>query len=163
MSEVSQWVFTICSGAFICGIVSILLPSSSCKNSIRLLLGVFMLTCFVMPVTLGFDLPSIDVSQAEETRLEIAESIGETTEDIAVESYTTELQDTVYSLTQQYGIEAETVYIELVEAESGYICSVAIPIADGIDSTELQREIEIALGIETIVQGYYVGTEQEMG
>ena len=55
MDEVGRWVFTICCGAALCGVVSVLLPSKGMEKLMRMVLGLFMLCCFLLPAGLELD------------------------------------------------------------------------------------------------------------
>ena len=59
MDEVDRWVFTVCCGALLCGVVSVLTPGRGMEKPMRMVLGLFMLCCFLLPAGIRFDLPQL--------------------------------------------------------------------------------------------------------
>ena len=49
MDLVDRWVFTICCGTLLCGVVSILAVGKGTQRLMQLVLGLFMLCCFLLP------------------------------------------------------------------------------------------------------------------
>lgn len=80
MDELRSWVLTICGGTLICGIVSALVPGQSFVRPMRLLLGIFLFTCFLTPFSMELTLPQVDISAAEQQRQNIAVTIERRTE-----------------------------------------------------------------------------------
>ena len=72
MDEVGRWVFTICCGAALCGVVSVLLPSKGMEKLMRMVLGLFMLCCFLLPAGLELDLAELEPPEAASAMEEAA-------------------------------------------------------------------------------------------
>ena len=72
MDEVRQWVFTICCGTLLCGVVSVLLPGKGTERLMSMILGLFMLCCFLLPAGISLELPEIDLPAAESARSQAA-------------------------------------------------------------------------------------------
>lgn len=66
MSEINRWVFTVCCGAMLCGVVSILTPGKGSERLMGMVLGLFMLCCFLLPagINLELELSGPDLSAA---------------------------------------------------------------------------------------------------
>ena len=73
MAEVGRWVFTICCGAALCGVVSVLLPSKGMEKLMRMVLGLFMLCCFPLPAGLELDLAELEPPEAASAMEEAAQ------------------------------------------------------------------------------------------
>lgn len=73
MDEVGRWVFTICCGAALCGVVSVLLPSKGMEKLMRMVLGLFMLCCFLLPAGLELDLAELEPPEAASAMEEAAQ------------------------------------------------------------------------------------------
>ena len=56
MPEVTRWVFTVCCGTVLCGILSVLSPGKGSERLMGMVLGLFMLCCFLLPAGMGLDL-----------------------------------------------------------------------------------------------------------
>ena len=73
MDLVDRWVFTICCGAALCGVVSVLLPSKGMEKLMRMVLGLFMLCCFLLPAGLELDLAELEPPEAASAMEEAAQ------------------------------------------------------------------------------------------
>ena len=59
MDLVDRWVFTICCGTLLCGVVSILAVGKGTQRLMQLVLGLFMLCCFLLPAGMELELPEL--------------------------------------------------------------------------------------------------------
>ena len=62
MDLVDRWVFTICCGTLLCGVVSILAVGKGTQRLMQLVLGLFMLCCFLLPAGMELELPELALS-----------------------------------------------------------------------------------------------------
>lgn len=164
MSEITRWVFTICCGTMLCGIVSILSPGKGSERLMGMVLGLFMLCCFLLPAGLdldlelsGIDLPAAS-SEMEAANREITQYFLQDTVRLAQE----ELRRAAEKELVEYGINEEDlkIYIEaddLGEGEgsgAGLGLRLVITLPSGIDGQpeELQRRLEEKLGIAVRIQ-----------
>ena len=75
MDQVNRWVFTICCGTLLCGVVSILAPGKGTERLLRTVLGLFMLCCFLLPAGLELELPELELPEASSAMEEAAGEI----------------------------------------------------------------------------------------
>lgn len=119
MSEVQSWIFTICAGALICGIVAALTPSKAYEKAIQLLLGLFMLFCFLMPITANWEVPTVDVAKAERQREEAFRDTQSLAESTVQEGIIPKFTETAGTLLADYGIGDGEVTIAMEEEKAG--------------------------------------------
>lgn len=148
MSEVTGWVFTICSGALVCGVVSALIPSKSYQGAIQLLLGLFMLFCFLTPVSMNWELPQVDLAAAEEERLAAAdEAQQQLSQRVERESVAALTQAGQVALAE-YGVQEGELALSLAPDEDGnMVATVQLPERCRAQHTVLHRLLEYEFGI----------------
>jgi len=159
MDEVDRWVFTICCGALLCGVVSVLLPSRGMEKPMRMVLGLFMLFCFLLPVGRRFDLPSLELEEAQSAADRAAEEVtGYFLRDSAAKGEDA-LRKAAAKELREYGINEEDIqiYIEADEedkAESlgdegtpGLTARVRLPQGLRDRDGELRERLEEELGV----------------
>jgi len=153
MSEVSGWVFTICSGALICGVVSALIPSKSYEGAIQLLLGLFMLFCFLVPVSLHWELPKVDLEAIEDKRLEVASGAEkQLNEQVARDSVET-LKKTACEVLSQYGLREDEIGISLgVDEQDRSYAVVSLPQRCQEQHAVFLRLLEYEFGIPVQIE-----------
>lgn len=153
MAEVNRWVFTICCGTLLCGIVSILLPSKKMDRLMGLVLGSFMLCCFLIPAGLGLELPGGELPDASSA---MEQAAGEVTryflEDTARRSEE-ELTRLAAEELREYGINEEDIQI-YIEPDGqkegggqGLQVEVRLPGLFRDRDEELQKRLERAFGV----------------
>ena len=153
MEQVRQWVFTICCGAMLCGIVSVLIPSKGMEKLMNMVLGLFMLCCFLLPAGMGLELPAPDLAGAESDRNRAA---GEVTDyflrDTAQRSEE-DLRRAAAKELREYGIKEKDIqiYIETDEAKDdgslGLIANFTLPERLRDRHDEIRRILEYELGV----------------
>ncbi|MCI8652565.1 MAG: hypothetical protein HFF11_02555 [Angelakisella sp.] len=75
MDEVHRWVFTICCGTLLCGVVSVLLPSRGMEKLMQMVLGLFMLCCILLPAEQRLRLPPLELDEAGAAAERAAEEV----------------------------------------------------------------------------------------
>lgn len=153
MAEVNRWVFTICCGTLLCGVVSILAPGKGMERLLGMVLGLFMLCCFLLPagLDLELDLPELtDASSAMES------AAGEIT-DYFLQDTVRRSREELYQLAAkellEYGINEKDIqiYIEADDPKEGgglgLAAELVLPSRLRDRREELQTRLEQALGI----------------
>ncbi len=77
MRGINNWILTVSVGTIICSIVMMFIPSKKYEQSIKHIIGLFMLLCFTMPVIGDIKPINIDYSIIENRRFEIAKEIDD--------------------------------------------------------------------------------------
>lgn len=154
MPEITRWVFTVCCGAMLCGIVSILTPGKGSERLMGMVLGMFMLCCFLLPAGLKLELAAVipeldDASSAMESAAEeITRYFLQDTADRAQE----ELRRSLEQELRGYGINEEdfSIYIEADDPGEdglGLTAEVTLPEALRERREELEEHLREKLGI----------------
>jgi len=153
MAEVNRWVFTICCGTLLCGVVSILVPGKGMERLMGLVLGLFMLCCFLLPAGLELDLDLAELPEAssamESAAGEVTEYFLRDTADVSRER----LRELAAKELLEYGINEKDIqiYIETDDPQQGgglgLTAEVALPPRLQDRHEELQTRLEQALGI----------------
>lgn len=160
MQEVTSWVFTICAGTLVCGVVSALVPGKSFEKAIQLLLGIFMLFCFLTPVAADWQLPTVDLEQAEQRRLEIAGQAEQQLGSQLQSDLVAQAEQQLATLLPQYGLQGATALLEVTAQPDGtLLLTVTLPQAAEPHGNALQAALSTALG--TAVSLQYQGTIQQ--
>lgn len=159
MPEVTRWVFTICCGTMICGVVSILTPEKGSQRLMGMVLGLFMLCCFLLPAGLGLELDPTGLalpeaaSAMEDAHREITRYFMEDTARLARKELEEELEQELAA----DGINGEDfqIYIEADDPEKagpGLRVTVTLPPEHRDRREELQNRLEQKLGIGVTVR-----------
>lgn len=148
MQEVSNWVFTICAGALVCGIVSALIPGKSYEKAIQLLLGIFMLFCFLMPVNANWRLPEVDISAAEQRRREVAGETEQQMDRKLEEDIAERLYKNAKQIIAELGINETAVDISILQYDNGDpVVEVTLPPLLREREQEIKHRMEDKLGV----------------
>ena len=118
MDEMKNWAFTICSGMLLCGAFSLLCPGKSFERIMRLILGLFLLLCFLTPVHLDFSGLELEASEAEELMDRVASGTDGYFFRAALEKSREAIEQIVFDRMEEYGIKPEDIQI-YIEAEEG--------------------------------------------
>lgn len=155
MDEVKQWVFTICTGTLLCGMISILSPSKSFEKVIGLILGLFLLICFFTPIRMDAFSFRLEFSEAQNLQNRVAEETDGFFFRAAVEKSQQAIEDNVYKMLEPYGIQPEEIeiYIETMEEHSNrdkklVVARVRLPSKIRSKHREVYRMLEYGLGID---------------
>lgn len=155
MDGIRGWVFTICGGALICGIASALIPSKSYEKAIQLLLGLFMLFCFLTPITGDWELPEISVSEAEQRRLEIAGQMEQIASEQLKSSLELRADEELAKLLSEYSIEPGDCSVSLAgDGEEAYAL-LRLPEKQRGRGLSIKNRLSTALGMPVELR-YYV-------
>ena len=119
MSQVTSWVLTICGGVLICGLISVLIPNASLEKSMNLVLGLFLLCCFLLPAGLDFS----DLSWDLDLPVDQMEQMAEETQDFFLQSALDRSEEEaaaiIYKQMKDYGIKENEIQIYIKsEAQS---------------------------------------------
>lgn len=151
MSEITRWVFTVCCGAMLCGVVSILTPGKGSERLMGIVLGLFMLCCFLIPAGLDLDL-GLSGSGLADASSAMEAAAGEITR-YFLEDAQEELEERLEQELVEDGINEEDfqIYIEAEDPgeESGLELTAVVTLPAGLrdEKKELQGRLEQALGI----------------
>lgn len=153
MAEVNRWVFTICCGTLLCGVVSILVPSKGMERLMGMVLGLFMLCCFLLPAGLELELPAPELPEASSA---MESAAGEVT-DYFLQDTAGRSQERLRELAAkellEYGINEKDIqiYIETDDPKEGsglgLAAELVLPPSLQDRQEELQTRLEQALGI----------------
>ena len=143
MDEVRQWVFTICCGTLLCGVVSVLLPGKGTERLMSMILGLFMLCCFLLPAGISLELPEIDLPAAESARSQAAGELTDYFLQDTLRRSEKELADAAAKELRQYGINGKDIqiYIETHESEDGRVLGLTVNITLPAEAREYHREL----------------------
>ncbi len=153
MDLVDRWVFTICCGTLLCGVVSILAVGKGTQRLMQLVLGLFMLCCFLLPAGMELDLPDLAPSAPASAMEEAAGAVtGYFLRDTARRSEE-ELRRLAAKELQEYGINEKDIQI-YIEADgpregSGLAFTVELVLPRQLQERQQQLlpRLEQALGI----------------
>ena len=116
MDLVDRWVFTICCGTLLCGVVSILAVGKGTQRLMQLVLGLFMLCCFLLPAGMELELPELAPSAPASAMEEAAGAVtGYFLRDTARRSEE-ELRRLAAKELREYGINEKDIQI-YIEAD----------------------------------------------
>ena len=159
MDLVDRWVFTICCGTLLCGVVSILAVGKGTQRLMQLVLGLFMLCCFLLPAGMELELPELAPSAPASAMEEAAGAVtGYFLRDTARRSEE-ELRRLAAKELREYGINEKDIqiYIEADEEEGaggsgegaspGFTARVRLPKEMENRDGELRERLEKRLGI----------------
>lgn len=153
MSELSQWVLTICCGVLICGIASVLTPSKSMEKVMNLVLGLFLLSCLLLPTGLDLFQFHLDLDSPEEQRQRVAEETSDYFLRSALELGEEEAAAIIYGQAAKYGIKEDeiVIYMDTEEAsptgEKKVVVEVHLPQRAKESHTVLHKALEYELGV----------------
>ncbi len=153
MDLVDRWVFTICCGTLLCGVVSILAVGKGTQRLMQLVLGLFMLCCFLLPAGMELELPELAPSAPASAMEEAAGAVtGYFLRDTARRSEE-ELRRLAAKELQEYGINEKDIQID-IEADgpregSGLAFTVELVLPRQLQERQQQLlpRLEQALGI----------------
>lgn len=156
MSEITRWVFTVCCGAMLCGVVSILTPGKGSERLMGTVLGLFMLCCFLIPagISLDLELDGPDLADASSAM----ESAAEEMTRYFLEDTQEELRRRLKQELAEAGINEEDfqIYIEAEAPGEGNSLSlsatVILPSGLRDRENELKERLEEALGIAVAIR-----------
>lgn len=156
MSEITRWVFTVCCGAMLCGVVSILTPGKGSERLMGTVLGLFMLCCFLIPAGISLDLALDGPDLAD-----ASSAMGSAAEEMTryfLEDTQNELRRRLEQELAEAGINGEDfqIYIE-AEApgeERGLGLSATVTLPSGLRDreNELKERLEQALGVAVAIR-----------
>ena len=135
-----------------------LIPSESYRRSIQLLLGLFILFCFLSPLGSTFELPHVDLEEIEEKRVEIAGEIESQTENHVIVEVEQSIQQPIEEVLARYKIAPKEIYIQVVAIEEHLYAQVEIPQKEGVVPEDIKRELETATQMQVNV--IYYRTEE---
>lgn len=151
MDSIRGWIYTVCTGAVICGIVSALLPSEKYRRVMGSVLGLFMLCCFLIPSGLSFSGLAIDTDTAEWQRQQTANEISDYFFGRTAALSCEEIKDTVDGLLAGYGINSGDIeiYIDTDEESDGREITVRVTLPQRVRDRhdELHKVLEYELGV----------------
>ena len=153
MDLVDRWVFTICCGTLLCGVVSILAVGKGTQRLMQLVLGLFMLCCFLLPAGMELELPELAPSAPASAMEEAAGAVtGYFLRDTARRSEE-ELRRLAAKELREYGINEKDIQI-YIEADgpregSGLAFTVELVLPRQLQERQQQLlpRLEQALGI----------------
>ena len=153
MDLVDRWVFTICCGTLLCGVVSILAVGKGTQRLMQLVLGLFMLCCFLLPAGMELELPELAPSAPASAMEEAAGAVtGYFLRDTARRSEE-ELRRLAAKELREYGINEKDIQIS-IEADgpregSGLAFTVELVLPRQLQERQQQLlpRLEQALGI----------------
>lgn len=155
MDEIKKWVFTICCGTLLCGVFSILTPSKSFEKITGLILGLFLLICFLTPIRVDLSGFQPEAESAEERRDSVAGETDRFFFRAAVEKSEDVIREIIYKQMEQYDIKAGDVQI-YIETEDGsldgeekkIVVSVLLPQRMEQHHTVARKALEYELGVD---------------
>ena len=153
MDLVDRWVFTICCGTLLCGVGSILAVGKGTQRLMQLVLGLFMLCCFLLPAGMELELPELAPSAPASAMEEAAGAVtGYFLRDTARRSEE-ELRRLAAKELREYGINEKDIQI-YIEADgpregSGLAFTVELVLPRQLQERQQQLlpRLEQALGI----------------
>ena len=153
MDLVDRWVFTICCGTLLCGVVSILAVGKGTQRLMQLVLGLLMLCCFLLPAGMELELPELAPSAPASAMEEAAGAVtGYFLRDTARRSEE-ELRRLAAKELREYGINEKDIQI-YIEADgpregSGLAFTVELVLPRQLQERQQQLlpRLEQALGI----------------
>ena len=157
MEEAARWVYAICVGAMICGIVSVLSPAKVLAGPLRMLLGLFLLLCFLLPASVSWEIPDIQWQEAELQREQAAQRAGEPFRQRLEEEGERQLEEEIGQVIARMGAEEReyTVYLELESDEAGepsLRVRLTLPQRLMQQHLEIQEQLEKQLDFPLVIQ-----------
>lgn len=116
MDLVDRWVFTICCGTLLCGVVSILAVGKGTQRLMQLVLGLFMLCCFLLPAGMELELPELAPSAPASAMEEAAGAVTDYFLRDTARRSEEELRRLAAKELQEYGINEKDIQI-YIEAD----------------------------------------------
>ena len=119
MDELHRWVFTVCCGALLCGVVSVLVPGKGMEKLMRMVLGLFLLCCLLLPVGQEPRFPDLDLGAAQAQADRAAGEVAGRFFRDSVEKGEAALRQEAAKELREYGIKEEDIqiYIETDEEQ----------------------------------------------
>lgn len=155
MEEVKQWVFTICAGTLLCGMISILSPSKSFEKVLGLILGLFLLLCFFTPLRMDAFRFRLDFGEAQELQNRVAEEAHGFFFRAAVEKVQPEIEEQVHQMLERFDVKPDEteIYIEEADRRGGgnqqqVVVQMRLPARIQAHHTELQQRLQRGLGMD---------------
>ena len=163
MAEASRWVFTICCAVLICGLVSAILPSESMEKAMSLILGLFLLCCFLLPMGVDFSDFRVDLQSPDSVQEETAREATDFFLRGAMEQNLEAAEKEILEYLGEYGIKPDEadIYIDTEEKPSGeweMIVSICLPERARENHDVIYKALEYKLG--TTVRREYAGEAQ---
>lgn len=153
MDLVDRWVFTICCGTLLCGVVSILAVGKGTQRLMQLVLGLFMLCCFLLPAGMELELPELAPSAPASAMEEAAGAVTDYFLRDTARRSEEELRRLAAKELQEYGINEKDIQI-YIEADgpregSGLAFTVELVLPRQLQERQQQLlpRLEQALGI----------------
>ena len=147
MEQAARWVYAVCVGAMICGIVSVLSPAKALAGPLRMLLGLFLLLCFLLPLSVSWELPEIDWQEMELQRQQAAKRAGEPFRQRLEEEGERQLERQISELMSQMGAQ-EGEYAIYLELETEPYGETSVRIRLTLPEKLMQRHLEIQERLE---------------
>lgn len=155
MDEVKKWVFTICCGTLLCGVFSIFTPSKAFEKTTGLILGLFLLICFLTPIQVDFSGFELRAEGAEDRRNSVAGETDQFFFRAAVEKSEDAIHEIIYKQLEQYDIKAGDIqiYIETEEGspqgeEKKIVVSILLPRRMEEHHAVVRKALEYELGVD---------------
>lgn len=112
-----------------------------------------MLFCFLTPVTADWQLPSVDLEQVEQRRLNIAGQAEEQLGSQLQNDLVTQAGQQLATLLPQYGLQGAATQLEVTAQPDGtLLLTVTLPQAAQAHASELQTALSTALGTTVLLQ-----------
>ena len=152
MDQVTGWVLTICSGVLICGVVSVLVPSASMEKIMSLVLGLFLLCCFLLPTGIDFSDFNLSLDSPEEIRNQVADETTDFFLDSALKSSEEEISAIIYKQMKEYGIKEDEIEIyikseEVLDGEKEIVVEIELPERIKERHDVIHKALEYELGV----------------
>lgn len=152
MDQVTGWVLTICSGVLICGVVSVLVPSASMEKVMSLVLGLFLLCCFLLPTGIDFSDFNLSLDSPEEIRNQVADETTNFFLDSALKSSEEEISAIIYKQMKEYGIKEDEIEIyikseEALDGEKEIVVEIGLPERIKERHDVIHKTLEYELGV----------------
>ena len=152
MDQVTGWVLTICSGVLICGVVSVLVPSASMEKIMSLVLGLFLLCCFLLPTGIDFSDFNLSLDSPEEIRNQVADETTDFFLDSALKSSEEEISAIIYKQMKEYGIKEDEIEIyikseEALDGEKEIVVEIELPERIKERHDVIHKALEYELGV----------------
>ncbi len=152
MADIKLWAISLCVAALAGAIMHILAPKTSLEKMMRLVIGVFFLSCIISPVL--SKLPDIKLTfsgKADQSLTEVQERLLSTVDKQTESSMITQVE----SLLAQKGVTAENISFEYNTADKNRISISQIDVVISPDYADREAEIREYIsgktGIATIL------------
>ncbi len=153
MGEISKWVLTICGGVLVCGVASMLTPGKSMEKVMNMVLGLFMLCCFLLPTGIDFSDFQLSLDSPEEARQRVAEETTDHFRHSAMDLGAEEAESIILGQLAKYGIKEDEIliYMDTEEATPGgeeeVVVEVHLPQRAKEDHRVIHKALEYELGV----------------